>query len=211
MYMPKGKGGLLLQKTYTPDFLKKRSVKNNGERDQYYIENDHEAIIPPDEWEAVQLERERRQAFKLRYNVPYIRNGIDPIHPFAGKIICGQCNDVYKAYEGDRFKCRRRIETGARECTAPNIYVKDMEIAFIRAWRELLSDTAARAKWEEKIKSGNSLERLRGKQFIALAGSADEEYSPELVMTVLEKVTLYEDGLGFSFFDGTELKMTDIS
>ena len=110
-------------------------------------------------------------------------------------------------YEGGRFKCRRRIKTGARECTAQNIYVKDVEIAFIRAWRELLSDTAARVKWEEKIKSSNPLERLRGKQFIALAGSAEEEYSPELVMKVLEKVQITRAGeMIFNFLDGTEVR-----
>ena len=72
---------------------------------------------------------------------------------------------------------------------------------------ELLSDTAARVKWEEKIKSSNPLERLRGKQFIALAGSAEEEYSPELVMKVLEKVQITRAGeMIFNFLDGTEVR-----
>lgn len=39
-------GDALLQKTYTVDFLKKKRIKNNGEMPQYYVEDDHEAIIP---------------------------------------------------------------------------------------------------------------------------------------------------------------------
>jgi DNA invertase Pin-like site-specific DNA recombinase len=38
-------GNVMLQKTYVPDMLKVRQVKNNGQADMYYIENTHEAII----------------------------------------------------------------------------------------------------------------------------------------------------------------------
>ena len=38
----------LLQKTYTTDFLNKTRVKNNGIVPQYYVEGNHEAIIPKD-------------------------------------------------------------------------------------------------------------------------------------------------------------------
>lgn len=39
-------GDTLLQKTYTTDFLTKKRIKNNGTVPQYYVEGDHEAIIP---------------------------------------------------------------------------------------------------------------------------------------------------------------------
>ena len=39
-------GDALLQKTYTTDFLNKTRVKNNGIVPQYYVEGNHEAIIP---------------------------------------------------------------------------------------------------------------------------------------------------------------------
>ena len=39
-------GDVLLQKTYTTDFLNKTRVKNNGIVPQYYVEGNHEAIIP---------------------------------------------------------------------------------------------------------------------------------------------------------------------
>lgn len=39
-------GDALLQKTYTVDFMTKKKVINNGIVPQYYVEDDHEAIIP---------------------------------------------------------------------------------------------------------------------------------------------------------------------
>lgn len=39
-------GDALLQKTYTTNFLTKKRIKNNGTMPQYYVEDDHEAIIP---------------------------------------------------------------------------------------------------------------------------------------------------------------------
>ena len=39
-------GDALLQKTYTVDFMTKKKVKNTGIVPQYYVEDDHEAIIP---------------------------------------------------------------------------------------------------------------------------------------------------------------------
>ena len=52
----KYKGDAILQKGLTVDFLTKKRKKNEGELQQLYIEEDHEAIISPDMWECVQLE-----------------------------------------------------------------------------------------------------------------------------------------------------------
>ena len=49
-------GDALLQKTYTTDFLNKTRVKNNGIVPQYYVEGNHEAIIPKDIFLRVQEE-----------------------------------------------------------------------------------------------------------------------------------------------------------
>ena len=43
----KYKGDALLQKEFTVDFLNKKTKKNEGEVPQYYVEGNHEAIIPP--------------------------------------------------------------------------------------------------------------------------------------------------------------------
>ena len=55
-------GGALLQKNYTIDFLNKKRGKNNCTLPQYYIEDDHEAIIPKDIFMRVQEEMARRSS-----------------------------------------------------------------------------------------------------------------------------------------------------
>ncbi len=57
----KYKGDALLQKRFTVDFLTKELRVNNGEVPQYYVEQSHEAIIAPDEFEAVQDAMSRRK------------------------------------------------------------------------------------------------------------------------------------------------------
>lgn len=53
-------GDALLQKTYTVDFMTKKKVKNTGLVPQYYVEDDHEAIIPKELFYRVQEEMMRR-------------------------------------------------------------------------------------------------------------------------------------------------------
>ena len=53
-------GDALLQKTYTVDFMTKKKVMNKGIVPQYYVEDDHEAIIPKDLFYRVQEELARR-------------------------------------------------------------------------------------------------------------------------------------------------------
>lgn len=48
-------GTLLLQKTYTPDFLTGKQKKNRGELSMYMVENAHEAIVEKKVFEAVHI------------------------------------------------------------------------------------------------------------------------------------------------------------
>ena len=57
----KYRGDALLQKQYTTDFLQKKRKTNNGEIPQYYVEEHHEAIIPPAQFDFVQVELARRE------------------------------------------------------------------------------------------------------------------------------------------------------
>ena len=61
-------GDALLQKTYATDFLNKTRVKNNGIVPQYYVEGNHEAIIPKDISLRVQEELARRRVVKTNVN-----------------------------------------------------------------------------------------------------------------------------------------------
>ena len=57
----KYKGDALLQKTFCEDFLTKKMKINQGEVPQYYVENNHEAIIDPQTFDMVQAELARRK------------------------------------------------------------------------------------------------------------------------------------------------------
>ena len=77
-------GDKILQKTYTLDFLHKTPIKNQGQVPMYHIEQDHEAIIPPETFKRVQDEILRRK------NRPLQGQTI-----FSGKIFCGCCGATF--------------------------------------------------------------------------------------------------------------------
>lgn len=53
-------GAVLARKTYTPNYLDHRARKNRGERNQYRYSDDHEAIISPTDFVAVQRKISKR-------------------------------------------------------------------------------------------------------------------------------------------------------
>ncbi len=82
----KYKGCALLQKTYTVDYLTKKKKVNEGEIPQYYVEDNHEAIIDPDTFEMVQREMEKRGKGRKYHS---------GVHTFSSKIRCGECGSWY--------------------------------------------------------------------------------------------------------------------
>ena len=86
----KYKGDALLQKVYTESYLTKKKRKNNGEKTRYYVEESHEAIIPPDVWERVQQEMERRRIlYEKRGN--YSGNGSTTQHQRDDRVQQAEC------------------------------------------------------------------------------------------------------------------------
>ena len=45
---------VIMQKTYTPNFLTHKSMANNRTVRQYYVENSHPAIVDKETWKLVQ-------------------------------------------------------------------------------------------------------------------------------------------------------------
>ena len=87
----KYKGDTLLQKSYTVDFLTKKRTQNKGDIQMFYVEDDHEAIIPKRIWECVQLEIERRRKYLEEHGTNSYSHRPES-NPFASKIVCGSCN-----------------------------------------------------------------------------------------------------------------------
>lgn len=82
-------GNMLFQKEYVDDPITKHSKRNRGELPQYFVEGTHEAIIPMEEWQAVQGE------FKRRRDLGPFGNKSLNTTCFTGKIKCPYCKCSY--------------------------------------------------------------------------------------------------------------------
>ena len=80
-------GDLLMQKTMIPSFLTHKVVKNNGQLPQYYVADNHEAIIPREVWSLVQREIIRRERETDRPG--YSTHPGQRKYVLSGKVICG--------------------------------------------------------------------------------------------------------------------------
>lgn len=201
-------GDTLMQKTYTVDFLSKKKVKNHGEVDQYFMENSHEAIIPKDEWQAVQMEFERREAYRQEIGLYAFGNNSSP---FSGRFICSHCGKHYRrcgwSHNGKKFwTCASKKSKGSSACQADNIMEESIFTAFRVAWNGMVANKdKLTEKWNEQIKSGTPLERLRAKQMKMLIEDGPiQMVVPEHVILVLERMIAY-DKMHFEvrFLDGT--------
>lgn len=118
-------GDVLLQKTFTSDYLTKRRVKNSGQQKQYYVKNHHEAIIPKTVYYKIQEEIARRSSLKKAgtrkgktaqgvYSSKYALTGI---------MVCNECGAHYRrttwAKNGKKvivWRCINRLEHGTKQC-----------------------------------------------------------------------------------------------
>ncbi len=138
-------GDALLQKTYTVDFLTKKRVKNNGIVPQYYVENNHEAIIPRDLYMQVQEEMVRRA------NIRSGKNGKKRVYSskyaLSSIVYCGNCGDIYRRVHWNNRGCRSivwrcvsRLEEKGSDCTSPTINEETLQTAVVKAINELLAN-----------------------------------------------------------------------
>lgn len=135
----KYKGDALLQKKYTADYLEHRMVTNNGELPQYYVENNHPAIIEREVWEMVQTEMMRRSMLGAAYSGSSL---------FASKLICGDCGKPYgkkkwhstSKYAKEIYRCNAKYNKGQAQCQTPNLTEEDIKARFIKAYNLVMCD-----------------------------------------------------------------------
>lgn len=132
----KYKGDALLQKRFTVDFLSKTIKDNEGEVPQYYVQNSHPAIIEPDEFDAVQVEIERRK----KLGRPAACQS-----PLSTKLVCGDCGGFYGSKVwGSNTQYRRMIwqcndkYKGDTKCTTPHVTEEEVKQKFLEAFNSLL-------------------------------------------------------------------------
>lgn len=116
----KYKGDALLQKSFTVDFLTKTRKANQGELLQYYVENNHEAIIDKAVFDMVQMELNQS---RNRSTTSYF-----------GKVICGCCHGNYgrhtwhstSKYKRFIYRCNHKYK-GEAKCDTPHVRAEEIE------------------------------------------------------------------------------------
>ena len=121
----KYKGDALLGKTYVEDCISKKVRVNAGERPQYYVENNHPAIIDAVTFARVQEELARRTSKrKVKQTGTTTEQG-----KYCGKyaltelLICGECGTPYRrctwTVGGKKrivWRCINRLDYGKKYC-----------------------------------------------------------------------------------------------
>ncbi len=138
-------GDALLQKTYTTDFLNKTRVKNNSIVTPYYVEGNHEAIIPKDIFLRVQEELVRSRVVKTSANGK--KRSYSCKHCFAQIVVCGDCGEMFRRIHWNNrgnksivWRCLSRLEPTDQECHARTVNEKVLENVVVQAINTLLGD-----------------------------------------------------------------------
>ena len=132
----KYRGDALIQKEYTADFLDKTRRKNTGEIPQYYVEEHHEAIIPPDLFDFVQTEIKEREK----------RGKHSGVSIFANKIKCGCCGGWYGAkvwhstdkYRRVIYRCNKKYAHKGKPCSTRHLTEEEIKWIFVKALNSLV-------------------------------------------------------------------------
>ena len=172
-------GDVLLQKTFTADYLTKRRVKNSGQQKQYYVKNHHEAIIPKTVYYKIQEEIARRSSLKKAgtrkgktaqgvYSSKYALTGI---------MVCNECGAHYRrttwAKNGKKvivWRCINRLEHGTKRChESPTLKEEVIQEAIMGKLHSLSIDQE-----EENFLNGIKEDILRAAKVVGGACTEEE-------------------------------------
>ena len=137
-------GDALLQKTISrPWVQKKRSA--SADPQQYYVEDDHEAIISDEQFERVKREMEYRRS--LRSCTKSGKGGYSSKYPLSSKIYCYQCGCIFRRhgyYCGEKYvktwTCSNHKNNGNAACTQLAIKETEIHKSFVRVANMLIAD-----------------------------------------------------------------------
>ena len=136
-------GDAILQKTFVTDCISKRVVKNQGELPMYYIENNHQGIVPRELFQRVQEEIARRTSKrKVMQKTGKTEQGkYSAKYALSELLVCGECGTPYKrctwARNGKKrivWRCVSRLEFGRKYChSSPTLDEDKLHTAIVAA------------------------------------------------------------------------------
>lgn len=134
-------GDALLQKTFTTDCISKTVKKNTGELPQYYIKDNHPAIIPRDIYQRVQEEMARRTSKRkvMQKSGKTEQGKYSAKYALSERLVCGECGSPYKRCTWARngvkrivWRCVSRLEFGKKYChESPSIEEDKLHTAIL--------------------------------------------------------------------------------
>lgn len=143
-------GDVLRQKTFIRDCISKQVVKNTGQRPKYLIQNHHDAIIPREQFDAVQFEmaRRRAQTDRSRKSVPTGTGKYSGKYALSGLLFCGECGTAYRrvvwTQHGEKravWRCTSRLDYGKKYCKdSPTLDEEPLQQAVLAAINASMSD-----------------------------------------------------------------------
>ena len=141
-------GDVLLQKTYTADFIEGKVKKNNGELPQYYIKDNHPAIIPREMFYQIQEEIARRKSKKPANTkkAKTNRGRFTSKYALSERLVCGNCGCYFRrvtwSIHGRKqivWRCINRLECGPKVCKdSPSLKEDELYSAILKAIHSLV-------------------------------------------------------------------------
>lgn len=139
----KYKGDAVINKTFVTDCISKKVKVNNGERNKYYIENNHPAIIDAGIFARVQEEMARR-AGKPKIKQKGTKTELSRYsskYALSELLVCGECRTPYRrctwTAHGNKkivWRCINRLDYGKRYChNSPSVEESLLQDAIMRA------------------------------------------------------------------------------
>lgn len=186
-------GDALLQKTYIADCLTHKSKTNNGELPQYYIENNHPAIIDRGTWNQVQEELTRRGGKRRVKEVGTTTEQGKYSSKFAltELLICGECGTPYRRCTWSKngkkkivWRCVSRLDYGKKYCKeSPTVEEHILQDAILDRVVELVRTNTA------------ALDILKQHIGMGLSGDNDGEDDPYTIQARIGEISTALSGL----------------
>lgn len=124
-------GDSLWQKTYSTETFPVRRYINKGEKEKYYAQNTHPAIIEHDIFEAVQKLKNKRRG--------RLANEPKGDNPLSKRIFCGHCGTMFrqKTTRDIRYWSCRKHSQNKDDCPITQIPESEFHNAFLRMYHKL--------------------------------------------------------------------------
>ena len=179
-------GDLLLGKQYTVDAISHKVVKNNGEREQFYVKDHHEAIISREDYEKVQ---EKIEDTKEKYK-NYFKNSPQNRYVFSGKLKCGFCGNSLKRLRANKsqtpkYYCKVNLQPSSINCeeskTLNETMIKDI-------FMQTMIKLKKKIKLENKFDKNINYQLSYSRRVLLNKDSLKEEFDEELFESVINYV-----------------------